>query len=105
MFDVGDPLRNAVLTFGLVAIAILTVASVLPWKNLGAPRLSRLMRWVAIPVLLLAFVYETAMPNNFDIRVDLLLLLPMYCVVVLASIVRWVRSRSTQLANTPPQGR
>lgn len=93
MFDVGDPLRNILLNVCFASIALLTVAAVLPWRLLGAVRLSKLARRVIVPVLLLAVAYEAIMPSRFNIRVDLLLLLPMYGLVVVASIVRWWRSR------------
>ena len=93
MFNVGDPFRNAVLIGCFLAIMMFTVAALVPWKSLGAPRLSRLARWLPVPVFLLALVYETTMPARFDIRVDLLLLLPMYGLVIAASIVRWCLSR------------
>ncbi len=54
MFDVGDPSRNAILNICFFAIALLTVAAVVPWKALGAERLSKLARWLGVPVLLLA---------------------------------------------------
>ena len=93
MFDVGDPTRNAVLTACFLAIALLTLAAVVPWKALGAARLSKWARWLWLPVLLLAIAYEATMPSRFDIRVDLLLLLPMYAIVLVASVVRWFLSR------------
>jgi len=93
MFDVGDPTRNAVLTACFLAIALLTLAAVIPWKALGAARLSRWGRWLWVPVLLLAIAYEATMPSRFDIRVDLVLLVPMYLIVLLTSVIRWVRSR------------
>lgn len=93
MFDVGEPWRNAVLTGCFLAIAFLTIAAVVPWKSLGFVRLSALARWLLAPVLVLA-LYEAAMPIRFNIRVDLLLLLPMYAVIVVATIVRWIRERA-----------
>jgi hypothetical protein len=92
MFNVGDPVRNAVLTACFIGIALLTVGSLIPWKLLGATGLSRLARWVVVPVLGLAVVYEATMPPNFDIRVDLLLLAPLYAVVLVATAVRWLPS-------------
>jgi len=99
MFDVGDPPRNAVLTVCFFAIAFFTLAAVMPWKALGAARLARWARLLWVPVLLLAIVYETAMPSRFDIRVDLVLLAPMYLIVFLASVVRWFLSRRAR----PPE--
>ncbi len=93
MFEVGDPLRNVLLNVCFASISLLTVAAVFPWRLLGADQLSKLARWVIVPVLLLAVAYEAIMPDRFDIRVDLLLLLPMYGLVVVSSIIRWWRSR------------
>jgi hypothetical protein len=103
MFDVGDPLRNVLLNLCFVSIALLTTAAILPWRFLGAARLDRLARWVIVPVLLLAVAYEAIMPARFDIRVDLLLLLPMYGLVVVSSIVRWWHASGTR--KKPPRGR
>lgn len=93
MFNVADPFRNAVLTACFFAIMALTVAALVPWKSIGATRMSRCARWLAVAVFLLALVYEVTMPANFDIRLDLLFLLPMYGIVIVASIVRWFLSR------------
>lgn len=89
MFDVGDPALNAVLNLCFGAIALLTVAAIIPWKAAGADRVHRLLRWIAVLVFALAVLYEWLMPLRFDIRVDLLLLLPMYAVVIGTSLVRW----------------
>jgi hypothetical protein len=94
MFDVGDPVRNAVLTVCFAGIVLLAGVALFPWKHVGAIRMSNLARWVVVPVLALAIAYESAMPTRFDIRVDLLLLLPLYAAVAIASVVRWRSSRA-----------
>lgn len=94
MFDVGDSSRNAVLTGCFAAIVALTIASIVPWHGMGAARISRIARWFPVPVLFLALTYESTMPSHFNIRVDLLLLLPMYGIVIVASLVRWIRTRN-----------
>jgi hypothetical protein len=38
-----------------------------------------------------ALVYEQTMPDRYDIRVDLLLLVPAYLAVLATSLVRWTR--------------
>jgi hypothetical protein len=91
MFDVGDPTRNLVLNACFVGIALLTVASLVPWQLFGATRLNRLARWIPVPIACLAIVYERAMPSRFDIRVDLLLLIPMYLLALVSSAIRWLR--------------
>lgn len=77
MFNVGGPIRNAVLTGRLFAISALTAAALIAWKSWGAARSSRLARWIPVPMFLLALAYKARMPARFDIRVDLLILLPM----------------------------
>ena len=93
LFDVGDPTRNLALSACFFAILALTVAAVVPWRALGAARLSRLLRWLFLPALALAATYEWLMPARFDIRVDLLLLLPMYAVIAVTCLVRWLSSK------------
>ena len=82
MFDVGDTASNATLTVCFFGIALLTLASMMPWRRFGFARSNRLTRWIFVPVILLAIVYESAMPARFDIRIDLFLLLPMYVLVL-----------------------
>ena len=102
MFEVGDSVRNWMLTACFLSIAGLALASILPWKSVGHPKLSSLMRWVLIPVIFLVIIYEKTMPNRFDLRVDLLLLLPMYVTVLLATIVRWFLHRRSRRSRSIP---
>jgi hypothetical protein len=89
LIDVQDPEANLILNGCFYAIIFLTIISLVPWKSLGAEHLSRMLRWMALPVFGLAILYESVMPSRFDIRIDLLLLLPAYALVVATSIVRW----------------
>lgn len=89
MFDVGDSALNAALNLCFGAIVLLAVAVIVPWGAVGAPRMNRLLRWAVVPICVLAVLYEWLMPSRFDIRVDLLLLLPMYVVVIVTSLFRW----------------
>jgi hypothetical protein len=93
LIDVGDPLRNLMLNACFYAICALAAIAVIPWKTAGAVRLSELLRWLAVPVLALAAVYESAMPARFDIRIDLLVLLPACGLVVATSVARWIAWR------------
>jgi len=96
LIDVQDPLRNFILNGCFYAIILLTLISLVPWKSLGAEHVSRMLSWLAFPVLGLAILYESVMPSRFDIRIDLILLLPAYALVVATSIVRWrTRRRPT----------
>ena len=89
LIDVGDPLRNIILNACFYILLVLGVVALVPWKGLGAARLSRLLRFLPLPSVAVAITYEVAMPASYDIRVDLLLLLPIYCVIILTSAWRW----------------
>jgi hypothetical protein len=89
LIDVEDAGLNTVLNACFVANVALTLLALVPWRVLGAPRLCRMFRWVAIPVLVLAFVYEAYMPSGYNIRVDLLILSPLYVLAIATSAVRW----------------
>jgi hypothetical protein len=91
LIDVGDSFRNAVLNGSFYAIALGTALATVPWGMLGASTISRLLRWLVVPVAVLAVTYETAMPPRYDIRLDLALLGPMYLVVMATSALRWFR--------------
>ena len=101
LIDVAEPFRNLVLNACFYSIALLTVVAVVPWGYLGAVRLSGVLRWAAIPVLGLAIAYEWAMPARFDIRLDLLLLLPAIGVVLVSSVFRWVALRASRKRRQP----
>lgn len=94
---VGDPLRNAILNASFALILLVTVLALVPWRSLGVQRLDRIAPWFPLPVLALALAYEAAMPSRFDIRVDLLVLLPAYGLVLFSAflrlIARWRRNR------------
>ena len=93
MVDVGDPARNLVLNAVFLLVGLMTVVTLVPWGRIGATRLSRLLRWIPFPAAVLAVVYETAMPSRFDIRIDLLLLLPLYGLIIATSAFRWIAFR------------
>lgn len=91
MIDVGDQAINLWLNlcFGLIALAALV--SIVPWGAMGAGRMAALLRWMWLPVAAAAICYEALMPASFDIRIDLLLLLPLYLLVVVTCLYRWWR--------------
>lgn len=95
LINVADPLRNLALNTCLYLILSLAIVGLIPWRALGVPIPGRFLRWLALPVFVLAVAYEWIMPSRFDIRVDLLLLLPAYGLVLVTSFVRcyaWRRS-------------
>ena len=94
LINVGDQIRTFWLTLCFFAVVIFTITTIIPWESyFGMNRVSRLSRWIFVPVLMLAVIYERILPSRFDIRIDLLLLLPMYAVVVLTSVFRWRRAK------------
>jgi membrane protein DedA with SNARE-associated domain len=90
LINVDDPIRNLILNGCFYVILAATLIALVPWKFLGAERVSRMLRWLVLPVVGLAVGYEAAMPSRFDIRIDLLLLLPLYFVVLATSVFRWI---------------
>lgn len=71
-----------------LAIVILATISIVPWELFAGRGASRVLRWSAIPVLALAVLYELAMPASVDLRIDMILLVPVYVVAILTSIMR-----------------
>ncbi len=94
MISIGEPAIDFWLNlcFGLIALA--TLVALVPWGLLGAWRMARALRWTWLPVAALAIGYEVLMPARYDIRVDLLLLLPAYLIVLVTCLWRWWRLRA-----------
>lgn len=90
LIDVEDPLRNLILNLCLLGIVFMTVLALVPWRLLRARTLGRLAIWLPIPVLVVGLIYEAAMPVRYDIRVDLLLLVPAYGLVIVATLIRFI---------------
>lgn len=91
LVDVGDPARNLILNASFYGLALVTLLSLVPWRLKDGRN-----RWTLfLPVAALAFyvTYEIAMPPNWDIRLDLLLIAPMGLVIILAWGVRWALRR------------
>ena len=86
MIDVQDPALNLVLNVCFFVILGLGLVSLVPWGlKSGGNRWTLLLPILAIAVYA---VYEFAMPNNWDIRVDLLLLWPVLVLILLLGMVR-----------------
>ena len=90
LIDVNDPVGNMVLNGIVLVQVILAVVALIPWEALGAQRLSRMLRWLLLPVGSLAVVYEAFMPRLYDIRLDLVLLVPLYLIATVTSGYRWI---------------
>jgi len=89
LIDVEGPLRNLLLNAWFCSIVVLSLIGIVPWKALESARVSQLLRWLAVPVLGLAIAYESLMPERFDIRLDVFLLLPAYGLAIATSAARW----------------
>ena len=88
MIDVQDSSLNIILNSCLFFILILSIVSIIPWKLK-----SRKNRWtLALPILgiLTYLVYEVTMPSNWNIRMDLVLLVPPLAVIIFLGIIRGV---------------
>ena len=94
MFEVGDQTANLLLSIALFAILGLALLTLVPWSKLGLAAQGRVMRWAWLPAIILATGYEWLMPSHMNIRIDLLLLLPAYMIIVVTCLVRWWLSRS-----------
>jgi hypothetical protein len=99
LINVEDTLRNLILNCSLVAILLMAIVAIIPWGSIGAKNIGRLATWLPIPALIVAFVYEMAMPARYDIRLDLVLLGPAYGVILLASLVRVLAGRRARRKN------
>lgn len=84
--DIGDPLRNLILNACLYGIAVISVVSLVPWP-IGGGR-NRWTLYLPLVGIGLYLAYEVTMPPNWDIRLDLLLILAMGAVIVLSWLVR-----------------
>ena len=86
MIDVQDPSLNPVLNTCFFLILGLGLVSFVPWTlKAGGNRWTLMLPFLAIAVYV---VYEFAMPNNWDIRIDLLLLWPILVLILLLGFVR-----------------
>ena len=97
LLDVGDPGRNLILNACFYGIGLVTLLSLVPW-----PLKNHRNRWcLYLPIAAIALYvgYEAAMPSNWDIRLDLLLLAPMGLVILIAWSVRLaLRERNRRAA-------
>jgi hypothetical protein len=95
LVDVGDPARNLILNACFYGIVLVMLLSLVPWRlKEGRNRWSLYLPVAAIAIYV---IYEAAMPPNWDIRIDLLLLAPMGLVIILAWGIRlMLRVRSAR---------
>ena len=78
LVDVGRDSTNLLLNACLYGLVSLTILSLIPWPLRG--RRNRWTLFLPLAALALCLTYEIAIPVQYDIRLDLLL------------IVRWLYS-------------
>jgi len=86
LLDVGDPTRNLVLNACFYGIVLVTLLSLVPWRL--KPGGNRWTLYLPVAALALYGTYEMTMPSNWDIRLDLLLIVAMGTVIILAWGIR-----------------
>ncbi len=91
LIDIQEPGLNLNLNGCFYGLAVLAALSVVPWRL--RERRKRWTLWLPPAALALYLVYETTMPVCWNIRLDLLLILPLLLIVVLAWLVRLVLLR------------
>ncbi len=91
LIDVKAPDLNLILNGCFYGLAVLAALSVVPWRL--RERRNRWTLWLPPAALALYLVYEITMPARWNIRLDLVLILPLLLIVWLAWLVRLVLLR------------
>lgn len=94
LIDVDDPTANFILNGCFYGLVVVTLLSVVPWSLRGGK--GRWTFFLPLAALALYGYYEATMPVRYDIRLDLLLLLPMGGIVFLSWLIRLVLRRQPQ---------
>ena len=95
VIDVNDVSLNIILNTSFFLILGLGVVSLVPWrlKN-GKNRWTLTLPAFAVGIYML---YEFSMPNNWDIRLDLVFLWPVMFIILFSGLIRavlvWRHSR------------
>ena len=91
LIDVQDDAANQILNGCLLGIVLITLLSVIPWRlRDGRNRWTHLLPLMA---LTLYVVYEITMPARMNIRLDLILVLPLITINLVAWLIRLARIR------------
>ncbi len=86
LLDVGNFTRNIVLNACFYGIVLVTLFSLVPWRLKAGG--NRWTLYLPLAALALYGTYEMTMPSNWDIRLDLLLIIAMGTVIILAWGIR-----------------
>ena len=88
IIDVNDPSLNVILNTCFFLLSGLGVVSLVPWRLKNGKN-----RWtLTLPVFAVGIylAYEFSMPNNWDIRLDLVFLWPVLIIILLAGLIRGI---------------
>ena len=88
LIDVHDDGLNLILNISFVLMVLIGIVSVIPW-----PLRAGKNRWtLSLPLLAVGIylIYEYAMPANWDIRLDLLLIWPGLLITMVLGLIRCI---------------
>jgi hypothetical protein len=88
IINVNDPSLNQILNTCFFLILGFGIVSLIPWRLRSGKN-----RWtMALPVLAIVvyMIYELTMPNNWDIRMDLVLLWPVLILILVLGVIRGI---------------
>ena len=88
IIDVGNSSLNILLNFTLLLILCLGIISIIPWRLRGGK--NRWTVWVPLISVLAYAIYETSMPPDWDIRLDLLVIWPVLLITVVFGFIRLI---------------
>lgn len=86
IIDVNDPSLNVILNTCFYLLLVLGAVSLVPWKLKNGKN-----RWtLTLPVFAIGIyiMYEFSMPDNWDIRLDLVFLWPVLIIILLSTLIR-----------------
>ena len=91
IIDIQDPILNLALNSCLWFLLATALISLVPWRLKDGKN-----RWtLLLPVMsILVYAgYELLMPNNWDIRMDLVLIWPLLALIILSGLIRFILIR------------
>ena len=91
IIDIQDPFLNLILNFCLWIFLVVALISLIPWRLKDGKN-----RWtLMLPVIsiLVYIAYEFLMPDNWDIRMDLVLIWPVLAFIFLSCLIRIILIR------------
>lgn len=88
IIDVGNSSLNLLLNFTLIIILCIGLISIIPWR-LKAGKNSWTV-WLPVLSVMAYIIYESSMPSNWDIRLDLLVIWPVLLITIALGLIRYI---------------